>query len=388
MPSAGLLRDGNGNLFGVTAYGGVAQFDGRGTVFELSRHRGGKWTFSNPYIFCAQDECADGYLPNGGLIADTSGNLYGVTAYGGSSGYGAVYELSPAGAGWSYTVLHNFSGSDGAQPSGGLRYVGFAGGAPYDGLSALYGSTQNGGAVSSDGGTIYQLMPGGGTLTTIHSFSDSDVDYTPFDAVTLDATGTNIYGVSLHKNGTVFRLTNAGGGNWNKSTLYDFGPSVGDHTYYPFGSLVLDSSGSLIGTTSFGGPNCHYKKRHGYMRCGGSVFTLTNTGSIWAYSALHEFCAADKHCPDGSSPYGALFMDTSGSLYGTTGSGGTNGKGVAFRIRPGKKLEVLYDFCSLANCSDGASPAGSLVSDGKGHLYGVTSGGGANNGGTVFELTP
>ncbi len=226
-------------------------------------------------------------------------------------------------------------------------------------------------------------------MTTIHSFTLFDENgLTPDQAVTLDSSGNTIYGVTLHTSGTVFQLTNAGGGAWNESTLYGFDTSDGDGTRYPWGSLLLDASGALIGTTSFGGPNCHYKKHHGYTRCGGSVFTLTNTGSTWAYSALHEFCADDKHCPDGNSPYGALFMDASGSLYGTTGSGGTNGKGVAFRIRPGKKLEVLYDFCSLANCSDGASPAGSLVADKKGHLYGVTSQGGAYNEGSVFELTP
>jgi uncharacterized repeat protein (TIGR03803 family) len=225
------------------------------------------------------------------------------------------------------------------------------------------------------------------TLTTIHSFSPNDQNgYTPIQTVTLDATGTNIYGVTTEPYGNVFQLTNAGGGVWNESTLYTFSPTAGDHTYYP-STLFLDSSGSLTGSTGSGGPYC-VQTRHHVTRCGGNVFKLAGGSSNPQYNVIHDFCDVNKRCEDGADASGALIADASGNLYGTTLSGGSNGMGTIFRIRRGKTLEVLYNFCSLANCSDGANPDGDLIADAKGHLYGVTDFGGANNGGTAFEFVP
>jgi uncharacterized repeat protein (TIGR03803 family) len=154
LPSSGLLRDHDGNLFGVTLHGGSAPgFQGGGTAFELSPGHKGKWTLNTLHTFCPEGGAcdSDGYYPEGSLIMDTAGNLYGVTALGTASDQGVIYELSPAGAGWNYTLLHTFSGPDGAVPSGALRYVGFDTGALYDGISALYGATQNFGGDSRAG---------------------------------------------------------------------------------------------------------------------------------------------------------------------------------------------------------------------------------------------
>lgn len=115
-------------------------------------------------------------------------------------------------------------------------------------------------------------------------------------------------------------------------------------------------------------------------RCGGNVFKLAGGSSNPQYNVIHDFCDVNKRCEDGA--------DASGNLYGTTLSGGSNGMGTIFRIRRRKMLEVLYNFCSLANCSDGANPDGGLIADAKGRLYGVTDFGGANNGGTAFEFIP
>jgi uncharacterized repeat protein (TIGR03803 family) len=389
-PDGGLLLDGNGNLFGTAFLGGTAPPPlGHGVAFELSPGRHGTWQFTNLHTFCTQNLCPDGQALNGDLIIDAAGNLYGDGAGGGSLGHGLIFELSPAGASWSFADLHDFTDTDGMSPTGGLRYVGFGTGAPYDGTSSLFGMTV--GAGPGGGGTVYQFTPSAGswTLTTLHGFSNDPNGYSPIQSVTLDATGANIYGPLLLPDGGVFRLTDAGGGAWNETTLYTFSPSTGDDTFSPFSTLILDSSGSLIGTTADGGPHCKYKRHDVKVRCGGGVFKLSGGSSNPTYTAIHDFCAKDKLCTDGARPGGSLVMDASGTLYGITASGGKYGSGTIFRIRRESKIEVIYDFCGLPNCSDGASPSGGLILDASGRrLYGVTSMGGADNQGTIFELTP
>jgi len=114
------------------------------------------------------------------------------------------------------------------------------------------------------------------------------------------------------------------------------------------------------------------------------VFSLdpgTDTETV-----LHSFCGP-KNCTDGRYPYAGL-VDVNGTLYGTTSAGGVNGSGTVFSVDPGTGAEtVLYSFCSETNCADGASPWTSLL-EANGTLYGTTSAGGANSGGTVFSLDP
>ena len=138
-PSGGLVIDSVGNLYGVTAYGGtgdcvlLGNVVGCGTVYEISppKEKGGAWKETILYSFPASKQ---GYLPNGDLVFDSAGNLYGATTFGGRRGTtcddfyggncGAVFELSPPrskGGKWTETVLHSFaSGTDGASPNGGL----------------------------------------------------------------------------------------------------------------------------------------------------------------------------------------------------------------------------------------------------------------------------
>ncbi len=127
----------------------------------------------------------------------------------------------------------------------------------------------------------------------------------------------------------------------------------------------------------------------------GTVFKLTpNPGGSWAESVLYSFCSL-TNCADGAQPLVSLTFDAAGNLYGTTYAGGANGYGGAvFKLTPnpdGSWVEsVLYSFCSLTNCVDGKWPLASLIFDHAGNLYGTTSDGGAYNGsnGTVFKLTP
>jgi len=154
VPTSGLILDGAGNLYGVTGYGGTGDCvllgapAGCGTVYELSppAHKDGAWTETILYSFPTSRQ---GYLPNGNLVFDSAGNLYGATEFGGGKGTtcngfyqycGAVFELSPPktkGGKWTEKVLHGFaSGADGANPNGGLVL---------DSKGAIYGTTYGGG---------------------------------------------------------------------------------------------------------------------------------------------------------------------------------------------------------------------------------------------------
>jgi uncharacterized repeat protein (TIGR03803 family) len=141
-PLAGLLRDGAGNLYGTTHYGGTA--GGYGTVFKLTAK--GKLTLLHSFA-----GMPDGQNPYSRLIRDPAGNLYGTTFYGGSSGYGTVFKLDTAGT---LTVLHSFNYSpDGAHPIAGLIL---------DKAGNLYGTTSDGGDLScgfSGCGTVFKLAP-------------------------------------------------------------------------------------------------------------------------------------------------------------------------------------------------------------------------------------
>jgi len=147
-PSASLILDAAGNLYGTTDYGGTYCPQGCGTVFELTP--AGRETVL--YSFCAQPNCTDGAYPSASLIFDAAGNLYGTTRGGGTYGYGTVFELTPeANGGWMENVLHSFNdnGTDGSTPEAGLIF---------DAAGNLYGTTQYGG-VYYNGGTVFELTP-------------------------------------------------------------------------------------------------------------------------------------------------------------------------------------------------------------------------------------
>jgi uncharacterized repeat protein (TIGR03803 family) len=151
----GLIIDGAGNLYGATNAGGTGLCKtsvvvGCGTVFELSPVAGGGWTEAILYNFLKNG--TDGVYPQTGTLLLAGGNLYGVTDKGGTNSVGTVYKLSPAvGGGWTETILHAFqnNGSDGLYPNGSLIM---------DSLGNLYGTTSSGGT-SVQGGTVFEITP-------------------------------------------------------------------------------------------------------------------------------------------------------------------------------------------------------------------------------------
>ena len=143
IPSAGMIFDGVGNLYGTTAFGGA--YD-EGTVFELTPRAGGGWTEKLLHSF---GKNTDGFMPLVSLALDAAGNLYGATNGGGTYGYGTVFELTPkAGGGWTEKVLHSFgNNADGSSPSGVVL----------DTAGNLYGTTSTGGAYNR--GTVFEITP-------------------------------------------------------------------------------------------------------------------------------------------------------------------------------------------------------------------------------------
>ena len=306
-PTAGLVMDASGNFYGTTYSGGA---NGAGTVFKLAPNGSGGYVETVLYAFTGG---VDGGQPNGSLVMDSSGNLYGTTSGGGTSGYGTVFELVPNNH--TEIVLHAFGGSpsDGAHPLAGLVI---------DSRGDLYGTTNSGGAVGSGFGTVFRIVAGG-TESVLHSFGTGTDGISPIGGLTLDATTGNFYGTAngggANGAGAVFEIA-AGG---TESILWSFGGAGSGDGQNPYAGLVMDSSGNFYGTTSNGGSSAQCA--HG---CG-TVFKLTPGG---AESVLWSFGTG----MDGQAPQAGLLMDpATGNLYGTTNGGGAVGVGLGtvFEIR-------------------------------------------------------
>jgi len=194
---AGVVFDNSGNLYGTTVLGGTG---GNGTVFEETRGKNGSWTENVLYSFTGG---TDGSLANARLVFDSSGSLYSTTVAGGSHGAGDVFKLTRNAKGkWVLTTLYSFENVDGAFPEGGVIF---------DTTGNLYGITSQGGAYNSSG-TVFKLIPGGGgtwTETVLHSFGNGADGSSPSAGLVMDASG-NLYGTTnaggTYGYGTVFEV--------------------------------------------------------------------------------------------------------------------------------------------------------------------------------------
>jgi uncharacterized repeat protein (TIGR03803 family) len=393
LPVAGLIFDASGNLYGTTGGGGSPTCEGGngcGTVFELTAKTGGGWTEKVLYTFTGG---SDGWAPEIALIFDSNGNLYGTALAGGNNvactlGCGTVFELRPNGDGtWTETTIHSFAGGRGGQSpnaplifdqSGNLYGTTYYGG----------GASCNVGC-----GTVFELTPNAGrwTHTVLHRFTGND-GANPRGGVILDKAG-DLYGTteggggngcSGHGCGTVFRLRRSTL-RWKESVLYRFsGDSDGA---FPEAGLVQDMAGNLYGTTDQGGDmRCSV---FGGAGCG-TVFKMHSSNGKWKQSVLHSFAGGkDGTNPLG----GVIFYNASlfgmTNVGGGNGCNGGNGCGTVFELKHSKacwREKILHRF---TGGKDGSHPVwGSPVFDAAGNLYGTTSNGGPDDQGTVFEATP
>jgi uncharacterized repeat protein (TIGR03803 family) len=369
--SGSLVMDSAHNLYGATSGGGSGTncYLGCGTIVEVSPGPHGAWTETVLHNFNGPD----GIEPFFGLIMDAAGNLYGTTYGGGTHNLGTVFELMPnPDGGWTETVLYSFgTGPDGDSPIGGVIM---------DSTGNLYGTTTSRGAYGR--GTVFELLPssgGGWTETVLHNFGNGDDGIAPIGSLIMDAAG-NLYGATngggQAGDGTVFQVSPAGG--WTETVLHSFDANDGSG---PSNGLVMDAAGNLYGTTNQGG-------NLGGLVCApfgcGTVFEVSPVaGGGWTETTLYTFNGQ----PDAGYPLSSLILDAAGNLYGTTYFGGNDDYGTAFKLSPGQGRwteTVLYNFDPG---NGGTLPAGGLIMDRAGDLYGETDAGGLNGGGVVYELT-
>jgi uncharacterized repeat protein (TIGR03803 family) len=298
-PTARVILDASGNLYGTTAFGGAY---GHGTVFKVDVASGSETIL---HSFAGG---TDGANPNAGMVQDAAGTFYGTTQYGGKGcngrGCGTVFKLNAAGQ---ETILYRFRDvPDGASPLGGVAL---------DSSGNIYGTTWLGGVYSL--GTVFRL-DSSGKETVLHSFAGGSDGANPMAAPVLDQAG-NMYGSAssggAYYFGTLFTIDTGG----SESVLYSF--TGGTDGAYPYSHLLLDASGNLYGTASQGG--C----------CGqGTVFEFSN-GIL---TALYGFSAAPNGTnSDGQIPMGGLTTDPAGNLYGTAAETGTYGWGTVFELQLG-----------------------------------------------------
>jgi uncharacterized repeat protein (TIGR03803 family) len=339
FPVGGLVFDKAGNLYGTTEMGGTPN---GGTVFELTPPASGSGPWIKTILHNFSGGVAQGSSPEAGLTFDKRGNLYGTTTYGGDCDIptvfcgGVVFELTPpaaGGTGWTYTVLYTFQGMpDGAVPQGTLIF---------DGSGRLYGTTEYGGSSNepeTGGGTVFQLTPpsssgGAWTESVLYAFLSQPGDgYAPRSGVVFGKSGA-LYGdtvLGFTGSGTVFQLAPPAspGDSWTESVLYAFSGSDGNG---PFGRVTLSRDGSIYGTTFYGGS----------LEMG-NVFQLTPPsapGNPWVETSLDNF--NNSAYPIAGLTFGKngwLYGATLGGINpehcGTNSAGERRGCGELFRIRP------------------------------------------------------
>ncbi|MGO9650127.1 MAG: choice-of-anchor tandem repeat GloVer-containing protein [Terriglobales bacterium] len=322
VPNGTPVIDSKGNLYGAADSGGppcsVYPDYGCGLIYELSppSQPGGAWTQRVLYNFCQAQACEDGLVPNGALIFDKLGNLYGTAGSGGSGNKGIVFELSPGPGGvWTETVLYSFCSSggaclDGLQPEQGVIF---------DKSGNLYGDTVAGG--STGYGVVFKLSPGTSwTESLLYTFpaQPGTYGYTVPGPMSIDPLG-NLYTTATWveertgnlENGDLYRF-----GSTGNTTIYQFKNSNGNA---PLDGVIVDATRRLLyGTTSQ------------VENDSGNVFQIDAHGHE---TVLYVFCR-QSGCADGKYPNGGLREDESGNLYGVTAEGGAYAKGVVFEITP------------------------------------------------------
>ena len=288
----------------------------------------------------------DGAFPYGGLVQGKDGNLYGMTEKGGSSFYGTIFRMSPAGG---LVTYYSFDG--------------VTGGNPYDRLvqgtnGLFYGTTSLGG--TNGYGSVFQTTVSA-PFKTLYSFTGGLDGSAPQNGLIQGSDG-NFYGASdqggAYSAGSIYRISAKG----IFTNLYEF--SGLDDGGYPFSDLVQGRDGRLYGTTESGGDNYY-----------GTVFSLDTNGTL---TTLISF-----NFTNGAYPAAGVIQGPDGNLYGATYEGGAFGNGAIFSVSTNGSLTTLYSF----DGTNGSSPAAALVPGSDGNFYGTASSGGIGGRGVAFRIS-
>ena len=391
FPVSGLTGDEAGNMYGTAQLGGNTQacpVDGCGAVYQLAK-QGSSWTFKTVYRF-EGPATGDGAQPMGRLTVAPDGTLYGTTFYGGinaytgtcaniglHSGCGTIFRLRPsfepckdADCEWNEEVLYTFQDLDtGIHPTSEVVL---------DAAGNLYGTTFIGGRFGY--GVVYQLSPADGrwAYRVIHDMGSDGEGAEPFGGLVMDS-AENLFGATSMGGsgggGVIFQLSPVSDG-WHFGTLYNIGSNKSDG-FGPYGTLIMDQSGNLFGSTVGGGAND-----------GGTVFELARSGDRSLYSVLADLPHGASYYHD-AGPHDKLMMDAAGNLYGTTSQDGAHLQGSAFELinsPTGYAYTSLHDFGSEHDRI--FYPWSNLVFDSQGNLYGTAQGGGSGKVGAIFEISP
>jgi uncharacterized repeat protein (TIGR03803 family) len=384
----GMALGPDGNLYGTTEYGGASYY---GTVFQVTP--AGAFTTLHSFDY------SDGGYPYAGLALGADGNFYGTTQYGGSDGEGTVFKITTNGM---LTTLHSFNGADGNYPVAALTQ-----GA--DGN--FYGTTSGGGSyfngVKSVGasGTVFRITTNG-VLTTLLALAGTNGS-SPQSSV-CQGTDGNFYGTAggggvgfngsgSSGDGTVFRI-GAGPAQAPATVVAQPGNQIvpingtAIFTAMGGGAAPLSYSWQLYSSPIFGATNSSYTNQNVQMYASGFQYScvITNAyGSVVTTSGLLSVFTGTGplftfNGQDGGYSTAALLQGPNGIFYGTAQYGGTNGQGIVFTMTTNGVFSNLASFTDSVN---GSSPAGGLTWGTDGNLYGTTSGGGANEDGTVFKMT-
>ena len=340
--------DPSGNLFALTSAGGL---NSDGTVFELPA---GQHIASVIHAFTAASDPSTSY---GNLVIDSNAHIYGTSFTGGVNHTGSIFQISP---GNTYSTLYNFPTAPGIG-SNLLGELTLFAPTPASPVLNFYGATSMGG--DSNAGAVFQVTDS--TSVTGKSLVGFPANYGVIGSgVTRDDAG-DIFGTSTsggtNNAGTIWEVPAGGGLFFSRASF------SGTNGSDPLGPLLWDSkAGVFYGTTRFGGDN--------------------NDGTIFRFSNGTITTLASFNGQNGQDPQGNLLEDSAGNLYGTTVLGGLGNLGSVFELPAGSL--TISSVASFDGLHNGAAPIGGLTTDGLGDFFGITSAGGADGNGVIYELSP
>jgi len=391
QPVGGIVQASNGKIYGTTNVGGANNL---GVLFEFN-------PTGNTYSVLSTMASTLGGNPQASLTQAANGKIYGTTRVGGANNLGTLFEFDPGTN--IHTKLFDFSATNGTFPlsavtqaTNGLLYgLTSAGGTQSVGVLYDYnislnsytkkiefntssGGIPNGTLLHAANDKLYGLSSAGGT-STVGVIFEYDMSLNAYTKK-IDLTAVNgsqpSGGLIQAANGKLYGMTRLGGLS-SLGTIFEYDYALNTYTKkinltavngsQPYGSLCLASNGKMYGLTNLGGANSV-----------GVLFEYDNLSNL--YTKRVDLSAAN-----GSNPYGTLIQASNGKLYGLTRNGGANGLGVLFEyIIATNTYSKVVDFTAAG----GSLPEGSLIQASNGKLYGLTSTGGANSVGALFEFDP